>query len=133
MNLRDKFFAIQLKRKTIDVPGVGVVMVREMSTAEVSEIASRHNVSATGGALASVPETVILCTLDPETEKPIWTPADRDAVKKLPPRILLPISKAISELSKQDEASIGEAEKNSPADAASSSNSPGSSASPSAS
>ena len=132
MNLRQKFFATPLRKEIVHVPEIGDVLVREMTTAEVEDISKRHDPSTKGGAFSSMPETIILCALDPETEKPLFSQTDRDSLKKLPPRVLLPITKKIGELSRQSASDVDEAEKNSPADGASSSNSAGSSASPSA-
>lgn len=98
MSLRDNILNIKRKSVQVNIPGVGEVVLKELTSGELSELMASRNTRTASGAIEAMPETLVLCMYDPETDTPIFTKADVDALKMLPVTVMTQIGEAITDL-----------------------------------
>jgi len=83
-SLRDKIFAAQdIPTEVVNIPEWGVdVLVRGMSAGDRITLMQNAFDQATQQVNMSIvyPDVVVSCTYDPESDEPVFTPADKDAI-----------------------------------------------------
>jgi hypothetical protein len=115
MKLRDQILSARtLKEREVDFLGQRVI-VREMTGRERYEMAEAmrtgKGIKANGQAMVNA---LILCLLDPETHKPVFEPADRDALLDMSGVAIDDVITVMTQLSGLSPDAIAVAEKNSP-------------------
>lgn len=84
MALRDKILAAQdIPSEVVKIPEWGVdVLVRGMSAGDritLMQDAFDQNTQQVNMSIV-YPDVVVACTFDPESDEPVFTPADKDAI-----------------------------------------------------
>lgn len=101
MSLRDKALEHPFRETTVDVPEWGgKVVVREMSASQ----RERHITNRVEGYLYA--DVVISCTYDPDTNEPVFDPADRDALAASPAGPIERVFGEIASLSRVEEGAV---------------------------
>lgn len=83
-SLRDKIFAAQdIPTEVVNIPEWGVdVLVRGMSAGDRITLMQNAFDQTTQQVNMSIvyPDVVVSCTYDPDSNEPVFTPADKDAI-----------------------------------------------------
>jgi hypothetical protein len=108
-SLLDRIIAAELKESVIDVPQWGAsIGIREFTADQRMKFAEQAQKNASRALVRSV----IDCTFDPETKKPLFEPAHQDLLLEKSGAAIGVISDAIIELSGMSAKSAETLEKN---------------------
>lgn len=104
MSIRDTALNAELESRIIDIPEWGAkVKVKAMSAAQRERFITNR---AEGFMYTDI---VIACTFDPDTDKPVFDPADRDTLAASPAQPLERVFTVVAEMSAIDDGAVDEA------------------------
>jgi hypothetical protein len=109
---KSAFFAAAavLPTKVVNVPGYGPLSVRGLTSAEYDEFEAASTVKTAAGKQEFKADRAVLVklgALQNESDEPLFTDADLPKLRDLPARVLVPVARAILDLSGAGEDSAG--------------------------